>query len=262
MSKRFDKSYEIVYNREICGGYFELRIKIGDVCKYCFPGQFFMIGIPNVFLRRPFSICEVNVKGKYAGFLYKVVGTGTKILSNIKSGTLQLLGPLGKGYGLKPQFNSREDKKKTYDHFNNVIVAGGTGIASVYFLALKLEKKGILYYGVKSKSDLLYLDKFQKIGWKVIVSTEDGSRGHKGYITDILSKELKSGDMLFICGPVPMLKRVLQIAKERNVKGFASLEAKMACGTGSCQGCAVKINGQNKMTCKDGPVFKIEDIDL
>jgi dihydroorotate dehydrogenase electron transfer subunit len=248
-SKRFDKSYKIISNKEICAGYFELKVKIDETSKHCFPGQFFMIGVPGVFLRRPISVYDI--KKDTLSFLYKVVGKGTKILSEMQSGELQLLGPLGKGYDLE-----------TYKKSNHVIVAGGTGIASVHFLAARLEKKGTLYYGARSKKDLLCLDKFKKIGWKVVVSTEDGSKGHKGYITEILSEKLKETDVIFVCGPTPMLKKVLRIAKEKNVKGFASLEEKMACGAGNCQGCAVKVNGQTEMTCKDGPVFKIEQVEL
>ncbi|MCA6069611.1 MAG: dihydroorotate dehydrogenase electron transfer subunit [Endomicrobium sp.] len=249
ISKRFDKSCKIISNKEICNDYFELKIKVDGISKHCFPGQFFMIGAPGVFLRRPISVHDVGKNT--SSFLYKVVGKGTKILSSMRSGELQLLGPLGKGYDLE-----------TYKESNHVIVAGGTGIASVYFLATKLKKKGILYYGARSKKDLLCLDKFKKIGWKVDVSTEDGSKGHKGYITDVLAEKLKENDVIFVCGPTPMLKKVSQIAKSKNVKGFASLEEKMACGVGNCQGCAVKINGQIKMTCKDGPVFKIEQVEL
>ncbi|GHT55813.1 dihydroorotate dehydrogenase B (NAD(+)), electron transfer subunit [Endomicrobiia bacterium] len=247
--KRFDKSYKIISNKEICTGYFELKIRVGDVAGYCSPGQFFMIGVPGVFLRRPLSIHDV--KRDVLSFLYKVVGKGTKILSAMQSGELQLLGPLGKGYDLE-----------TYKKSNPIIVAGGTGIASVYFLATKLEKKGTLYYGARSKRDLLCLDKFKKMGWEIVVSTEDGSKGHKGYITDALSEKLDENDVMFVCGPTPMLRKVLQIAKSKNVRGFVSLEEKMACGVGNCQGCAIKINGQIKMTCKDGPVFKIEQVEL
>ncbi|MDR0799919.1 MAG: dihydroorotate dehydrogenase electron transfer subunit [Endomicrobium sp.] len=282
--KRFDKSYKIISNREICTGYFELKVKADAVSKYCSPGQFFMISIPDVFLRRPLGIHDV--KKDTVSFLYSVVGKGTKILSEMgrtyKSvlsskgdcNEIKMLGPLGRGYNLTPDVSSMSlsqtslslSKKELAEtkniSFNPVIVAGGTGIASVHFLAAKLKKKGILYYGARSKKDLLCLDKFKKIGWKVAVSTEDGSEGYKGYITDVLSKNLKDGDMLFACGPTPMLKKVLQIAKERNIKGFVSLEEKMACGVGNCQGCAVKINGGNKMVCKDGPVFGIEDLEL
>jgi dihydroorotate dehydrogenase electron transfer subunit len=200
-------------------------------------------------LRRPFGIC--SVKEKSVSFLYRVVGAGTRILSEIKSGMLRLLGPLGKGYDLE-----------AYKESKHIIVAGGAGIAPLHFLASRLKKKGDFYYGARKGSDLLYLDKFQKMGWNIFVSTEDGSKGYKGYITDVLSKRLQSSNALFACGPAPMLKKVLQIAKEKNAKGFVSLEEKMACGLGNCQGCAVRINGQIKMTCKDGPVFKIEQVEL
>jgi len=262
MRQRFDEDYEIIYNRRIQSHYFELKIKVGDIYKYCFPGQFFMISVPGVFLRRPFGICDANDKEKSVSFLYKIVGKGTEILANIKSGTLKLLGPLGKGYDLEFSTALNSDAYTYVDHGNNVIVAGGTGIASVHFLASRLKKKGILYYGARSKSDLLHLANFRGLGWRIILSTEDGSEGYKGYITDILSEQLKSRDTIFTCGPVPMLKEVFKIAKGRNVLGFASLEEKMACGLGNCQGCAVKIRGQSKMVCKDGPVFKIEDVEL
>jgi dihydroorotate dehydrogenase electron transfer subunit len=248
VTKRFDENYVIASNKEICPGYFELKIKAGNIAKYCLPGQFFMIGIPNVFLRRPMSIH--NVKKDVISFLYKVVGKGTKTLSNMHTGLLQLLGPLGKGYDFE-----------TYKDLNNVIISGGTGIASLYFLASKLKKKGILYYGVRSKKDLICIDKFKKIGWKVIVSTEDGTKGYKGYITDVLEKKLKAEDTLFVCGPTGMIRKVLHIAKEKRIKGFVSLEEKMACGVGNCQGCAVKIGGLIKMVCKDGPVFRIEQVE-
>jgi dihydroorotate dehydrogenase electron transfer subunit len=249
MNKRFDKNYRIIYNKNIYADYFELKVETDSVSEYCSPGQFFMIGIPGIFLRRPFGIC--GVKGETVSFLYKVVGTGTKILSGIKSGMLQLLGPLGRGYDLE-----------AYKESKHVIVAGGAGIAPVHFLASRLKKKGDFYYGARTKSDLLYLNKFHKMGWNIFISTEDGSKGYKGYITDILSKQLQDNSALFTCGPAPMLKKVLQIAKEKNAKGFVSLEEKMACGLGNCQGCAVRINGQIKMTCKDGPVFKIEQVEL
>ncbi|MDR2192721.1 MAG: dihydroorotate dehydrogenase electron transfer subunit [Endomicrobium sp.] len=258
MKKYCDKTYKIISNTEIGQGYFELKIQAGAaLLRACKPGQFFMLTIPGVFLRRPLSVHDA--KDGEISFLYKVVGKGTKILSRIKTGGLSALGALGNGYPLDTPLLP-------------IIVAGGTGIASVYFLASKLKNKGILYYGARSKKDLLCLDKFKKLGWKIVVSTEDGSKGFKGYITDALEKQLtankepsrdaKLKNLLFVCGPNAMMKAVFKIAKEKNIKGFASLEEKMACGIGNCQGCAVKINGQNKMTCKDGPVFKIEDIEF
>ncbi|AKL98013.1 dihydroorotate dehydrogenase electron transfer subunit [Endomicrobium proavitum] len=261
MNKRQDKTYKIISNKEICAGYFELQVKADAVIvKNCSPGQFFMLTIPGVFLRRPISVHDI--KGNIISFLYKVVGKGTKILSEIESGEINLLGPLGAGYPLIP------NSSFLISNCRNIIVAGGTGIASVYYLAAKLKNKGTLYYGARTKKDLLCLDKFQKLGWKVVVSTEDGSKGHKGFITDVIARRIaKQSDaaiqtVIYVCGPTPMMKTVLKIAKEKNISGYASLEEKMACGVGNCQGCAVKINGKTKMTCKDGPVFKIEEIEL
>lgn len=249
VARRRDSKFTVVSNKRLCADYFELKLKAGIIAKSCHPGQFFMISVPGVFLRRPISVHDA--KNGIISFLYKVVGEGTETLSRIKSGEVQILGPLGQGYGL-------QTAKSSYP----VIVAGGTGIASVHYLASKLKNKGTLYYGARSKKDLLCLDKFKKLGWKVLISTEDGSQGYKGFITDVLEKKLKNSDTIFACGPTPMLKKVLDIAKSKGVKGFVSLEEKMACGIGNCQGCAVKINGQYKMTCKDGPVFKIEEVEL
>jgi dihydroorotate dehydrogenase electron transfer subunit len=257
MYKRFDESYEIIFNKKICTDYFKLKVKVPCDEIKCYPGQFFMISIPGVFLRRPISVYDA--KKNTISFLYKVVGKGTKILSEIKSGVIQLLGPVGNSYKLTS--NILKSKTKGLN-FNPVIVAGGTGIASVHFLATKLKIKGVLYYGARSKKDLLCLNKFKKMGWKIFVSTDDGSKGYKGCVTDMLLKNLKDRDVLFACGPTPMLKKIFEIAKERKIKGFASLEKKMACGIGNCQGCAVKIKNQNKMVCKDGAIFKIEDINI
>jgi dihydroorotate dehydrogenase electron transfer subunit len=250
-SKRFDRNYFIISNKEVYADYFELKVYADDnIIQCCLPGQFFMVAIPGVFLRRPLSVH--NIEKNVLSFLYKVVGKGTEILSRTHLDTIQLLGPLGKGYsGLE-----------IYKNLNYIIVAGGTGIASLYFLATKLGKKGTLYYGVRSKKDLVCFDKFKKMRWKVIVSTEDGSEGYKGYVTDLLSNSFESNSMLFACGPMLMLKKVLKIAKEKDIRGFVSLEEKMACGLGNCQCCAIKMNGQNKMMCKDGPVFKIEEVEL
>lgn len=249
VSKRWDKNCEIISNKQICSDYYELKIKSPLPAAKCVPGQFFMISVPGVFLRRPISVHDC--KNGHVTFLYKAAGKGTKILSQIQTGEIKILGPLGNGYDLKLPKNSE-----------SIIVAGGTGIASVHFLAARLKKRGTLFYGARSKEDLLCLHKFKKLGWKTVIATDDGTKGCKGFITELLETKLKNSDTLFACGPTPMLKKVLEIAKNKGVGGFVSLEEKMACGVGNCQGCAVKIGGVNKMTCKDGPVFKIEDVEL
>ncbi len=245
---RKDLEYKIISNERLQGEYFEMKFLAPAIAKNCKPGQFFMIDIPGVFLRRPISVH--NAEGNIVSLLYKVVGKGTDILSSMKS-EIKVLGSLGRGYALK-------------ENISPIIVAGGTGIASLYFLARSLKNKGVLYYGAKSKKDLLCIDKFKKEGWKIFIATEDGSKGHKGFITEIINDKIKAGgkEFLYVCGPAPMIKAVSKIVKEKGLQGQASLEEKMGCGFGNCQGCAVKILGKNKTVCKDGPVFNIEDIEI
>jgi dihydroorotate dehydrogenase electron transfer subunit len=247
MSKVFDKNCEIISNDMINRDYFRLKVKTYSVLNHCIPGQFFMIGIPGVFLRRPIGI--YNVENDILTFLYKLVGCGTRKLSTIKTGQLNLLGPLGNGYDLKK-----------IENLKYVAVVGGIGIVPINFLANKLKSKGILYYGVRSKHDILDLNTFKEKNWEIIISTEDGSEGYKGYITDLLQHNLNSKCILISSGPNSMLNKILKIAIEKHISGFISLDAKMACGLGNCQGCAIRIKDEIKMVCKDGPVFKIDDI--
>ena len=221
-----------------------------EIASVAVAGQFCMIGLEKVFLRRPLSIYSVDKNTGIVSFLYKVVGKGTDILANLPVGCLvKVLGPLGQGYPLNIK-----------DNFETVLVAGGTGIASIHFLASSLSKPGNLYYGVRRKEELMCLNEFEKLGWKINISTEDGSYGYKGFVTDLLAKQIKQNSIIYVCGPTPMMKKVAEIANDKNISGYASLEQKMACGVGNCQGCAVKINNSNKMACKDGPVFSISDI--
>lgn len=250
--KRWDYQLEIKENKNICLNFYRFSIESKEIASVAQAGQFCMIGLEKVFLRRPLSIYSIDIQKGTVSFLYKVVGKGTDILSKLSVGeTVRVLGPLGQGYNL--------DIKENVEP---VLVAGGTGIASIHFLASSLKQKGSLYYGVRKKEELMCLDEFEKMGWKIFISTEDGSCGYKGFVTDLLQKQIKQESLIYVCGPTPMMKKVIDIAKEKNILGYASLEQKMACGVGNCQGCAVKVAGVNKMACKDGPVFPILDISL
>jgi dihydroorotate dehydrogenase electron transfer subunit len=248
--KRWDYQLEITENKNICLNFYKISVISKDIAQVAKAGQFCMIGLEKVFLRRPLSIYSADKNTGIVSFLYKVVGKGTNILANLPVGSkVKVLGPLGQSYPL--------DIEKS---FRPVLVAGGTGIASIHFLASNLSTPGSLYYGVRKKEEILCLDEFEKMGWEINISTEDGSYGYKGFVTDLLAKQIQQNSIVFVCGPTPMMKKVAQIVKEKNISGFASLEQKMACGLGVCQGCAVKINNVNKMVCKDGPVFSISEI--
>ena len=248
--KRWDYQLEIVENKNICLNFYKFSVISKEIASVACAGQFCMIGLEKVFLRRPLSIYSVDKNNGKLSFLYKVVGKGTDILANLSVGSsVKVLGPLGQGYPL----NIKENVEP-------VLVAGGTGVASIHFLASNLSKPGSLYYGVRKKEELMCIKEFERMGWKINVSTEDGSYGYKGFVTDLLSKQIQQNSVVYVCGPTPMMKKIAEIAKEKNIPGYASLEQKMACGVGNCQGCAVKINNAYKMACKDGPVFSLMDI--
>ena len=248
--KRWDYQLEITENKNISLSFYKFSVVSKEIASAAVAGQFCMIGLEKVFLRRPLSIYSVDKNTGTISFLYKIVGKGTDILAKLPVGSsVKILGPLGQGYPLDIKEN-----------IEPVLVAGGTGIASIFFLASSLNTKGSLYYGVRKKEELMCVQDFEKMGWKINISTEDGSYGYKGFVTDLLAKQIQQNSIVYVCGPTPMMKKVAEIAKDKKISGYASLEQKMACGVGNCQGCAVKINNINRMACKDGPVFPIKEI--
>lgn len=245
LAKRYDISAKIKSNKHVCLSFYEIIVEAPEMAHSAQPGQFCMVSVPNSYLRRPLSIYK---SGKNTlSFLYKIVGKGTEVLAALKPGDqIKVLGPLGMAY--------------PYKNIGAVpvLVAGGTGIASVHFLASKLKNKGVLFYGARTKKELLCLSEFKKLGWKVFVATEDGTQGFKGFVTDLMKEKIKKDNIVYTCGPTPMMKKVIETVKALKLKGYASLEEKMACGIGNCQGCAVKIGDEYKMVCKDGPVFSMD----
>jgi len=206
--------------------------------------------VPGVFLRRPLSVSFAN--NGTVEFIYRTVGAGTNKLSELELGQkISVLGPLGNSY----PFENLKSKTP-------ILVAGGTGIASLSFLASKLNGNCVVFYGVRTAKDIIQMEFFKKIGCKVFVATEDGSDGTKGFVTDILEEMLTDykNPIVYTCGPNAMINKVADICKKNKIRGYASLEEKMACGTGVCQGCVVKINGEYKRVCADGPVFEIDSI--
>jgi dihydroorotate dehydrogenase electron transfer subunit len=220
------------------------------------PGQFYMIETGSSYdplLKRPFSYFRRTPES--IQFLYAVRGKGTSLMSAFRRGrVLRLIGPLGTGYP-KPQKG----------HIP-LLIAGGIGMASLFPLAEGLSVNYSVIYGARSKADLLMLNELQQLGKEVITCTDDCSFGKEGLVTDILNDFLISQShihgslLLYACGPKPMLKAVAEIAKDKGIKGYASLEENMACGFGACLGCAVETTKGYKRVCKEGPVFPIEEI--
>jgi len=222
------------------------------------PGQFVMTApehdreIPHPLLKRALAVYRIHPKEKAVSLLIKAVGEGTREIVDRRAGDrLEMVGPLGKGFDLG------RAKGRI-----NLLVVGGTGIASVYLLAEHLVKYGEevhLLYGGRDAEALIGLDDFEKLEIPICVTTEDGSRGVKGFVTQALSEyldPLPAGRLnLYTCGPNPMMKAVAEIAAARNIPCQLSMESKMACGFGACLGCSVMTTQGQKLSCKDGPVF-------
>jgi len=246
---------KILENQRITPEYGKLSLKIGNSLKVSSPGQFFNIRCSdklNPLLRRPFSLHRVDKRGRLE-ILYEIIGKATKLLSKKKTGdTLDVIGPLGNGFPL-PKKKSKDKKA--------ILVAGGMGIAPLLALAEELSP-GILIIGAKTKEKILCEKDFKKLGFEVLVATEDGSKGKRGLVTELLKKSIsnKASFTIYACGPNAMLKEVAKIAKMNRIDIFGSFEEHMSCGVGSCYGCVIKTKKGYKRICCDGPVFNLGDI--
>jgi len=251
MAKYYQLNLEIQENRNISPYHKILVLRDKKITEISQPGQFVTI-LTDGLLRRPFSISSVK-KDKFE-ILYKVVGKGTQFLSKkVKGEFLDVMGPLGTSYKIQNGFP--------------VFVCGGTGIASLRFLAQKLTSSGILFYGVKTKKEIIGLDVFIQKKWKIEIATEDGSFEYRGTVSELFKKYLNENQIdpqsiyIYSSGPKEMLKIVSEICKKNGLKGQISLEKIIACGVGACRGCVIKTkDGKYKTVCKDGPVFDLNDV--
>lgn len=232
------------------------------------PGQFVNVLVSETYeplLRRPFSIFDFTPKG--IEIVYKVIGKGTELLSQKKAGEkLNIIGPLGNGYpisGLATKKLSTVNRQPS-----TVLIGGGTGAASVYFLAKTLKAKRIpftLIQGARKKELLLAVKEYKSM--KALFASEDGSIGKKGFVTDILKNVLNDNAVIFTCGPKPMFRAIQDTARaKKNVKIYASFEEYMGCGIGACLSCVIPVKkGEDfeyKRVCKEGTVFNLSEVIL
>ncbi|NVM57436.1 MAG: dihydroorotate dehydrogenase electron transfer subunit [Desulfobacterales bacterium] len=265
MKQLFQEKTKILHNQRVGRGYFRMGLAFPELARMAHPGHFVMVRPPDrriPLLRRPFSVHNRLVEGdKVCGFelLYKVVGQGTRALSELRAGDLlDVLGPLGNG------FSCPEGIRDVF------LVAGGVGVASLYYLALFLSEhravRPTVFLGGAAAADILCQGAFESMGTKVRVTTEDGSLGETGVITSLVQKALEvdgKPEIVYACGPRAMLKAVSDIAAGYDVRCQVSLETAMACGFGVCLGCAVQKAGSREAyfhACADGPVFDSRDI--
>ncbi len=232
-----DGIFTIIENKTIANNVLLMRLKgsPGEIVA----GQFVNIKLSNLFLRRPISVADVH--NDILTLIYKVVGSGTKNLSELSPGQeLKILCGLGNGFNIT-------------EHQKPILIGGGVGAPPMLLLAKTLSQKGIkptVVLGFRSKSDVFLEQDLTKYASKIYIATEDGSYGHKGFVTDVV-KELDY-DYFYACGPMPMLKALSTL----KVEGQLSYEERMGCGFGGCMGCSCKTeNSGYARICKEGPVF-------
>ena len=236
--------YTVKANEKLTENVFRM-VLVGDTSAVTASGQFINIKIESLYLRRPISIFDCTENE--LSIIYKVVGTGTEIMSKMPAGTqLDCLVGLGNGFDISAAGE------------NPVVIGGGVGVPPMYYLAKKLIAEGrnvTAILGFNKADEVFCKEDFEAIGCKTIVTTVDGSTGVKGFVTDAL-KDIDYS-YVFTCGPEPMLKAIYNTA---TTSGQFSFEERMGCGFGACMGCSCKTKYGNKRICKEGPVLVKEEI--
>lgn len=255
MAEKFDEMAVIIRQEKIGTGIYSMWIRTEQVAEHAKAGQFVSVycNDGSRLLPRPISICEINKEEKTLRLVYRVAGKGTGEFSAMKEGeTLHIVGPLGNGFPKK--------EKKAF------LIGGGIGIPPMLQLAKELdcEKQIVLGY----RDELFLLDEFQKQG-EVYLATEDGSTGTKGNVLDAIRANALTADVIYACGPTPMLRALKTYAAENGIECWISMEERMACGIGACLACVCKSkekdahsNVNNKRICKEGPVFLAEEVEF
>ena len=250
-----------ITHKENWEAYFALSFVSPEIASSAQPGQFIMVRVSqgtHPLLRRPFSI--FSARQDTIAIFFQKAGLGTSLLSQKREGeSLDILGPLGKGFSVP----ATEGKGRV------ALVGGGRGVAPLYFLAERLRPLNIeakLYYGAKSSSDLPLKARMEEENIILCCSTEDGSAGFKGLITEAFESDIGSArpERIYACGPELMLRRIAQTAQAHNIPAELSLESIMGCGFGACWGCVKKIKREDginwRKLCEEGPVLPAGEI--
>lgn len=249
---------KVVSQQALTDDIFSMWIQADEIAGAAVPGQFISVYTKDTgkLLPRPISLCQIDKEKGQLRIVYRVVGAGTSQFSGYQAGDdIEIMGPLGNGFPLE-----RAAGKKVF------LIGGGIGIPPMLELARQLdcEKQAVLGY-----RDVLFLnDEFEKFS-DVYVATEDGSAGTKGNVLDAIRENGLKADVIFACGPTPMLRALKTYAEEHEIECWLSLEEKMACGIGACLACVCQSKEvdehshvHNKRICKDGPVFLAQEVEL
>jgi dihydroorotate dehydrogenase electron transfer subunit len=259
MSK-FEETAQVLSQKELAPGIFDLTIQTAEIAKHAVAGQFLSVYCADKtkLLPRPISLCGIDRGAGTLRLVYRVTGekTGTEEFSHLRAGdTLRVLGPLGNGFTVQPG-------KKAF------LVGGGIGVPPMLQLAKEMGQTEFTIVMGYRNADTFLLDEFKEQG-NVLVATEDGSVGTKGNVLDAIRENGAKADVIYACGPLPMLRALKTYAAEQGMDCFISMEERMACGIGACLACVCKTkdvdahsNVKNKRICKEGPVFDAREVEL
>ena len=261
-AKKFDLSTAVISNKPVVENHYLLRCSCPEIAAIALPGQFIHVLIPQdsgLLLRRPFTI--YTVEGDEITMLYQLIGEGTTVLSRLKrDDPIRVLGPLGNTF----EISSVPDPA--------IIVGGGAGIASLMLLAVALRDAGVHTLGLvgsMNQARLLSVGDLKAMGVETHIATDDGSVGHHGFVTELLTYLLETHDLrnpiIYACGPDGMLRTVTKIALDYEIPTQLAIENRMGCALGVCLGCVCKVQMpgggfEYQRVCTEGPVFKAEDI--
>ncbi|MEI6060921.1 MAG: dihydroorotate dehydrogenase electron transfer subunit [Bacteroidota bacterium] len=255
--KKFIHDFEVTRNHHITDDYFVLFLRCPEALPPILPGQFAEVLVSNsasTYLRRPISIYDTDYTRNELSLLVKKVGDGTRAISQLKEGeSLNLVYPLGNSFSLPTGERA-------------LLVGGGVGIAPMFMLAKSLKEKGYkpdVLIGGRTSNDIIEPEKHRAFA-DVFVTTDDGSAGEKGMVTQhsLFSENIQVYSAIYACGPDPMMKAVAKLAALNHIDCEISLENTMACGIGACLCCVVETVEGNKTTCVEGPVFNIQKLRL
>lgn len=255
MAEKFSEQAIIIRQEKIADGVCSMWLRTEKIAEYAKAGQFVSVycNEGSRILPRPISICEIDKKDKALRLVYRVAGAGTEEFSKMHTGEiLKITGPLGNGFLKKG--------KKAF------LIGGGIGIPPMLELAKELdcEKQMVLGY----RDELFLVDDFKPLG-NVYIATEDGSAGTEGNVLDAIRENGLTAEIIYACGPAPMLRAIKNYAKEKGIECWISMEERMACGIGACLACVCQSKEKdahshvhNKRVCKEGPVFLAEEVDF
>ncbi|MFW5753956.1 MAG: dihydroorotate dehydrogenase electron transfer subunit [Marinilabiliaceae bacterium] len=255
MPKKYNNDFIIESNQRLTRDFVLLTLQHPGTLPRMYPGQFAEVrvdGSPSTFLRRPLSIHDVDYANNHLKLLIQEVGDGTKKLAGMRKGeTLNLIYPLGTSFSLP-------------DSDQVLLIGGGCGVAPLLFLGRYLSENGVkprFLLGAATGEDLVGLEACRELG-PVMITTEDGSAGTKGFVIHhpIMKTFSPDFDWIYTCGPEPMMKVLAKYARERKIHCEVSLENMMACGIGACLCCVTPTVDGNKCTCVDGPVFNAKEL--